>query len=171
MKIIFYVKIISLSFLWSCNEKSEIDLNRKLVYSEKCDILLLSNNERGNFTPILYEGLSIGIKKNKSLFKDSVNNVYPSSISCDCKFTSFISENPKSGNYSIVIYDIGDESYHLFGDSLNANYSHPIFSPINSEIAYLMNGDLKIFNLDKKTIKQVIHPFKLEYIFWDKRGK
>ncbi|ANF50356.1 hypothetical protein A0O34_07435 [Chryseobacterium glaciei] len=97
---------------------------------------------------------------------------FPFSISCDCRFVS-LAQRESEEHFQVQYYDLQEKKIIVPLQDLLADNGNPYFSPTNPILAFLSDGQLKIYNYDTKTYLQVEknNDTDFRFIIWDYFGK
>lgn len=154
-------------------ENLPVEINRRVVISEKCDMIAYSSNRFHAFNPSLIQGAFGGGEITRSDFLEQIeNDFYPYSISHDCRLLSLVSQNQQSGRFTIHLYDLEDEEMSLIPQPEGSDNGYPMFSSQGHKLAWLADGKLNIYNYrSRKSLEIVHHPEVLfQNVVWSSDG-
>ncbi len=127
------------------------DISSFLVYSKKCNTLFYSSNKEN-----IYQVYQVGLSKdNFTPSKIGIpisQDLFVRSVSADCRYLSFVSDNNGNQKYDVFLYDMHEKRVENLTNTKNNDEGNPQFSPLENKIAWISSGFLQIYSIEKEQI-------------------
>ncbi|MCF8716350.1 hypothetical protein JM658_16085 [Joostella atrarenae] len=124
------------------------DINSQFVYSKKSNQLFYSSND-SNLYHIYQLDLSKTHFKKKLIKIPLKEDVFVRDISYNGRFLSFVSDYNGNQKYDIYLYDLKNHKYISITSTIEIDDGNPQFSPTEDKLAYLSDGKLIIYDIQK----------------------
>jgi hypothetical protein len=165
--------------LISCNRDPEVinefpyDIYKRLAISEKCDLIAFSSNNRDNFFPQFILGSFNNSPKLVTPHFTNSTDIFPQSISCDCKLASMIQKKGNDDGFNLLIYNIKGQDRRLIAEGIDADGGSSMFSPERTFLAYLDNHKLNLYDPLRRLHILVNNPRDVDFknLTWSNKGK
>ena len=140
------------------------DISSFLVYSKSCNTLFYSSNKEN-----LYQIYKVDLSKDN--FRPSkieipiAQDLFVRSVSTDCQYLSFVSDNNGNQKYDVFLYDMHEKRVQNLTNTKNTDEGNPQFSPLENKIAWIASGILQIYSIEKE---QVVYSssMQVQSYFW-----
>lgn len=153
-------------------KKLPVEINRRVVISEKCDMIVYSSNRYHAFNPSLIQGVFRGEGVIRyDLLDQEDDDFYPYSISNDCTMLSLVSENQQAGKYVIHLYNMENDEMFLLPQQESSDNGFPLFSPQGSVLAWLSDGTLNLFDYESQESLEIVQHDAFQNVVWSPDGK
>lgn len=126
-----------------------VEFNKRIVISEKCDKVVYSSNKFHAFNPAVITGVfTAELVDNSMLLHQGESDYYPYSVSSDCSLVTLVSENPQTRRFTVYLYDLETVELLPLPQDEHADNGYPLFSPEESLLAWLSDGELSLYNYE-----------------------
>lgn len=177
IKFLFFIQSI---LACSCNRneiiiQTGIEISKKIVFLNKSDAIVYSSNEQNYFRPfILLHPFDTNFKRKQAIaLPDTTLDYLVQSSSFDERYISLLAEHKSEKKFGIFLYDLHYGSFSEIPKTENAENGCPVFSPVGSNLAFISDGNLVIYNYITQNIEFPpsisVDPFT--NLVWSEKGR
>jgi len=139
-------------------ETAPEQLSSHVVFAPACRLAVYTSNRGLYLRPFVLDLHDPSAPRERSLSIDLPADLSARSLSADCRWLALVADPEATGRYDIYLYDLREQVLTNLTKSPHRDDGTPVFAPAGSQLAYLEDRNLVLYDVDTKERQKIQGP-------------